>query len=606
MSFSFFNSFNGNSQRLGQNYSIVSADVNPPGLVSSIGSDMSSVTFSFTAPGTGGTISGYTAYVNGKPFSGTGGPSSYTINGLAQGGQYTINMVANIVSTSSTSTTTTSTFTPTSISGCTAWWDASDPYGTGTPPANGTAISTWTDKSGSGYNGIAQSGLIATYTSASKTLNFNNAYYTTNYPANPTYETCFMVSNYTNTNVEVVLIGSTAGGRIVVYNGNLFSLGTSYVGGGSYSTGLATNGTNNLAVTVINTIATSYSSLNGALTLNGPTAMGAFTAGKTTFLGRDGNPKIFYGNVCEILMYNTALSTTDRQKVEGYLAWKWSMQSKLPSGHPYYSTNGYITSNTVITTNTKNILSNPSQPVVISTLAPLIILSSTWTPSYSNLVAYFKLDENSGSTSATEQIAAYNGTIVGGVTFGSTGKVVNCATFNGSTGYVSVPKTVLNNLTSGTIMTWIYPTSISSNAIFSKQHDGWYSVVLSIENGTIRFINGYGYQLVITSNSTVSVNTWSHVTYTFTTTSASIYINGQLDKTVVPGTNVQLSNTVFGYGTNIINDTNANYSAIGAWPNNGTISSPFAGQIDDFSVWNTALSGNNITTIYNHQTTGSA
>jgi hypothetical protein len=370
MSFSFFNSFNGNSQRLGQNYSIVSQDVNPPGLVSSIGSDTSSVTFTFTAPRTGGTVTGYTAYVDGKPYSGTGGPSSYTINGLSAGGQYRINMVANIVSTSSTSTTVTSTFNPTSISGCAAWWDASDPYGTGTVPANGTAISTWTDKSGSGYNGIAQSGLTATYTSASKTLNFNNAYYTTNYPANPTYETCFMVFNHTDTANEMLLIGSTAGGRIVDIVNTGYSLGTSFVGGGSSSTGLSTNGTNDLAVTVINTNANSYSSTNGALTLNGPTAMGAFTAGKTTYLGRDGYPHIFYGNVCEILFYNVVLSASDRQKVEGYLAWKWSIQSKLPSGHPYYSTNGYITSSTVTTTTSKNVLSNPSQPLVISTLAP--------------------------------------------------------------------------------------------------------------------------------------------------------------------------------------------------------------------------------------------
>ena len=28
---------------------------------------------------------------------------------------------------------------------------------------------------------------------------------------------------------------------------------------------------------------------------------------------------------------------SERQLVEGYLAWKWSLQTSLPAGHPYYS-----------------------------------------------------------------------------------------------------------------------------------------------------------------------------------------------------------------------------------------------------------------------------
>ena len=42
-------------------------------------------------------------------------------------------------------------------------------------------------------------------------------------------------------------------------------------------------------------------------------------------------------NVSEIVMYNTVLDTTQRQKIEGYLAWKWGLQANLPSGHPYKS-----------------------------------------------------------------------------------------------------------------------------------------------------------------------------------------------------------------------------------------------------------------------------
>ena len=31
----------------------------------------------------------------------------------------------------------------------------------------------------------------------------------------------------------------------------------------------------------------------------------------------------FQGHICEMLFFNGALSIADRQRVEGYLAWKW-------------------------------------------------------------------------------------------------------------------------------------------------------------------------------------------------------------------------------------------------------------------------------------------
>jgi hypothetical protein len=43
----------------------------------------------------------------------------------------------------------------------------------------------------------------------------------------------------------------------------------------------------------------------------------------------------FTGTFSEILIYNTALTGTQRQEIEGYLAWKWGLQIQLPSSHPY-------------------------------------------------------------------------------------------------------------------------------------------------------------------------------------------------------------------------------------------------------------------------------
>ncbi|MCY4644495.1 MAG: hypothetical protein OXB88_07745 [Bacteriovoracales bacterium] len=41
------------------------------------------------------------------------------------------------------------------------------------------------------------------------------------------------------------------------------------------------------------------------------------------------------GEIREIMMFDTNLNDTNREKVEGYLACKWGLQSELPSGHTY-------------------------------------------------------------------------------------------------------------------------------------------------------------------------------------------------------------------------------------------------------------------------------
>jgi hypothetical protein len=44
------------------------------------------------------------------------------------------------------------------------------------------------------------------------------------------------------------------------------------------------------------------------------------------------------GNVAEIIAYKDAhIDKATRETIEGYLAWKWGLQSKLPDTHSYKS-----------------------------------------------------------------------------------------------------------------------------------------------------------------------------------------------------------------------------------------------------------------------------
>lgn len=58
----------------------------------------------------------------------------------------------------------------------------------------------------------------------------------------------------------------------------------------------------------------------------------------SNYVGRAFAPDYMTGFIHEVIVYNSALTTTQRQAMEGYLAWKWGMTSSLPSNHPFKRT----------------------------------------------------------------------------------------------------------------------------------------------------------------------------------------------------------------------------------------------------------------------------
>jgi hypothetical protein len=87
--------------------------------------------------------------------------------------------------------------------------------------------------------------------------------------------------------------------------------------------------TSNWTVTQNGNVLTVTQGNSTAITLvDGPINIARFVSGSN----------IASMTAAEMLLVPTTLSTDNRQKLEGYLAWKWGLQANLPVGHPYKNT----------------------------------------------------------------------------------------------------------------------------------------------------------------------------------------------------------------------------------------------------------------------------
>jgi beta-glucanase (GH16 family) len=99
-------------------------------------------------------------------------------------------------------------------------------------------------------------------------------------------------------------------------------------------------GTYNLQSYVVPAAGTALSFVNGSPAGSQSVEPGTMSNERYT-LGTDWNwgdgNQFFPGHIAEVLVYGSALSTGDRQTLEGYLAWKWGLAASLPATHPYRS-----------------------------------------------------------------------------------------------------------------------------------------------------------------------------------------------------------------------------------------------------------------------------
>ncbi len=252
---------------------------------------------------------------------------------------------------------------PASLSGLSMWFDAADRT---TITLSGTNVAQWNDKSGKGNN-LSAASARPTYTSNAQN-NLNVVTYdgtqnlttgsisANNFAGGTTNLTTFVVFSLSNTNtgtnysspfcwangggaprIAATWEGTSAGLEMDV--GSVNPIRTSFT-----SPALATNNTfyflsywKNGATTQLNVNGSNGASGSGQDTTNYGSCNFDFNVGN----GFSNSQYFMRGNIGELIFFSTTLNTTNFQKIEGYLAYKWGLQSTLPTTHPYYSSNSF-------------------------------------------------------------------------------------------------------------------------------------------------------------------------------------------------------------------------------------------------------------------------
>lgn len=210
------------------------------------------------------------------------------------------------------------------------------------------------------------------------------------------------------------------------------------------------------------------------------------------------------------------------------------------------------------------------------------------------LVRHWKLNETSGSTATDSSGYGYNGTYTNWPTLNQSGKCKTSVSLDGYNDYVDLPTSVVNGLTDCTISVWVNLDTVGTwSRIFDFGSSTSSYMFLTPKNSytnRLRFAittSGTGGEQVIDTTTTITTGTWYHVAVRFNGSVATIYVNG-----VQVGQNSSMTLTPSSLGASWNNYFGrSQYSA-----------DPYLdGRLDDFRIYNRALSASEIGELYGLQ-----
>lgn len=312
-------------------------------------------------------------------------------------------------------------FVPTSLSGCQLWLDGADSSTvTGT-----TTVTQWRDKSGNTRHLGVGSG---TTSYSSKAIQLANSYMFVTSPIDLTKVSVFIVAKTTGGNNQTVFSARpNAGFSWSSLDGFGFYMDSQssirFYGELSNSSSFNVN-TSTPQLFSFQSSGTSISGRYNGTSQSGGTLTSSRTSTAKGFaIGgewhRDQNEYINFvanASLYEIITYNSDITTSQLQAIEGYLALKWGLTGSLPSGHPYKSFSPYSSlTNTFLPTLV------PGCQLWFDAADPL---GTGRAPSSGTTITSWK-DKSGNANNATGQVSAV-------VTSDSTGSYLN---FTGSNSY---------------------------------------------------------------------------------------------------------------------------------------------------------------------------
>jgi len=214
----------------------------------------------------------------------------------------------------------------------------------------------------------------------------------------------------------------------------------------------------------------------------------------------------------------------------------------------------------------------------------------------SGLVAYWKVDENSG-TRAEDFAGSHDGTLVNGPAWRPNGgKIGGALDFDGVDDYVAIGKIDVEGGTGLTLALWFKADDFGASyarfiAKVTETQDHYWLLSTSDDGTVLRFNLKAGDSTTVLKTSTGQIQTerWYHIAATYDGNRMRIYKNG----VEVAGINKSGSvNT----NPNVLAVIGNQPPAAGSWP--------FDGLIDDVRIYNRALSSTEIATIANPVLTG--
>ena len=310
-----------------------------------------------------------------------------------------------------------------------------------------------------------------------------------------------------------------------------------------------------------------FDNTNGYLGTNGtyytPFAVSGNFAINKYGIGLNFNNNTVYGGCKygEVLVYNSSLSLSDRQRVEGYLAWKWGTNTSLPTNHPYYNMRFVNTPFGSIPTwleyfYASNSFRQSYMQNFLDISGNLIIRNGSLIIANGNLLSYGNISISGTTFTNTQNITIQSGGGSNGIVAGSLLKSITNALNVRSTAYIT------GNVTTSFASTFSNANiSVNGNAIFNDSFTNTYRLFNSIISNINITINGVFLVAgsISKGNSTISISDAQSNTVIASNTG----ITATSLFTRRPGNTTGNCNVVMGFKPLSLNTTGSNNTAIG-------------------------------------------